>query len=276
MMKTRKEISEIIEKFLDNELGHEESDEFLRMISKNPQIKEEFVIRQKIDKSLRKNDVMELREELSTLFHDRKNENLLEEPQINYNFGWYYAAAVIVLMLGLGYMLLMQSGGGNSKPEELISSQQFDEQSENKNRKLEIIQKEEIPQQTEHINLETASLENNDPVHEVNSEDILLAMNYAASDYFESFIDNFRSEEIEIISPKGSAEFIFGSEIVFKWSLMQKDSLLIRIFNNREENIYNFVTKQQYLFNDELEPGLYYWKLESDEDLLYMNKFIIK
>lgn len=275
-MKTRKEISELLEKLINHELGPEEKQEILALISEDDYVKHELYLRKKIDRAIGKRDVMEFREELNSLIQKRKNKNILEEPKQGYKLQWYHAAAILIIVTGLGYLLSMISLNNNETEKQKVTIQQVDQTKSNdfniqKKSKSDLSSESKTRTST---NTDETSHKDTQNIHSREKE--LLAMQFEKSDYFESFIDNFRSNQIEILSPEGSASFPAGSVILFEWAHHQEDSLFVKLFNNLEKNIFTAHVKQQFLFKEKLGPGLYYWKLESEEDLLYMNKFTIK
>lgn len=107
----------------------------------------------------------------------------------------------------------------------------------------------------------------------------LLASNYLPSSNLESMVGvAFRSEAINIISPKNSTIYKLNDQIVFQYELEgNAGTLNLKILNNKEDIVFQTnISGNKYLLNKKLSGGLYYWKLETDEDLLYVGKFIIK
>ncbi|MGE5457887.1 MAG: hypothetical protein ACM3RX_05995 [Methanococcaceae archaeon] len=87
--------------------------------------------------------------------------------------------------------------------------------------------------------------------------------------------DSFRSEKADIISPALSEKS--RGQINFNISFTKKGGRSLTVFNNKNKAVMHkdFDTvsfKQKSNFT----PGLYYWKLETSEDLLYIGKFIIE
>lgn len=108
----------------------------------------------------------------------------------------------------------------------------------------------------------------------------LYAANFIESDNLESMIDlQFRgSGNINVISPELGV--IVTNEILFNWDSKSEQQLHLIILNNDEDILFKFTpNKSEFSFNiieKELNPGLYYWKLESDADLFHVGKFLIK
>lgn len=94
----------------------------------------------------------------------------------------------------------------------------------------------------------------------------------------ESMIDTrYRSAGIQIISPLNNSTFYVGNHIDFAWKPVPQGSLTLKIINNKNEEAYGYkVSGAEFVFNQKLAPGLYYWKLENQKDLLCIGKFLVK
>lgn len=106
----------------------------------------------------------------------------------------------------------------------------------------------------------------------------LMAANFTESPNFENLIaQESRSDfTIEVNSPSLNATFS-KAEISFKWKSGIKDNVFLEIFTNKERKLFiSKTTNNELSLNIELREGLYYWKLVSDDNLLYIGKFRIK
>jgi len=84
-----------------------------------------------------------------------------------------------------------------------------------------------------------------------------------------------RNISIQIFSPKNNSSF--KKEINFSWEAIPNANLQIKILDNKNNVILQYsVKKNKFLLKEKLAPGLYYWKLENQSDLLYVGKFYIK
>ncbi len=84
-----------------------------------------------------------------------------------------------------------------------------------------------------------------------------------------------RGRMIQIISPE--FKIIKEGDLVFRWQNHIDKKLILKILNNVNETLYTFVAKGSMVeFHGELNPGLYYWKLEDKENLYHVGKFIIR
>ncbi|MBC8311606.1 MAG: hypothetical protein H8E72_04825 [Candidatus Marinimicrobia bacterium] len=89
--------------------------------------------------------------------------------------------------------------------------------------------------------------------------------------------ENFRSESLMILSPLNDKEFAREENIIFNWKGKANLNLTLNILSNEEELIYSFsMIENHYNLQDELQRGLYYWQLETEDDLLFTGKFYIR
>lgn len=106
----------------------------------------------------------------------------------------------------------------------------------------------------------------------------LLAGNFEVSDNLEDLVGEFtRSDIIKINNPSPGAEFKPGQFISFAWQQEKPQPHFLIIVNNQEEEIFKiFLEDGEYQYKEALSKGLYYWKLESEDDLLYVGKFFVR
>jgi hypothetical protein len=128
------------------------------------------------------------------------------------------------------------------------------------------------------------SLKNNTPDSgetppEINEEK-QYSQNFKESPVLESFIETgLRSEDLEIISPKNNKSFKFKEKLRFKWETESLKIITIEIWHfkdNIDKKILERTSENNKLIiNNKLVPGLYYWKLISDDELIYVGKFFV-
>lgn len=85
----------------------------------------------------------------------------------------------------------------------------------------------------------------------------------------------YRSAAVQVIEPEDNATIT--GDIIFQWKYTGGESLILKIIDNK--NIVRHtaaVTQNRYHYKTKLTQGLYYWKLETQTDLLYTGKFKIK
>ncbi len=88
----------------------------------------------------------------------------------------------------------------------------------------------------------------------------------------------FRSASHEVFSPRNGT--VIGDQVHFKWRNQNPSSALtLTIVNNCNETKIEYkVAGNGFVFKekDKLSSGLYYWKLATTDDLIYIGKFLVK
>ena len=103
-----------------------------------------------------------------------------------------------------------------------------------------------------------------------------LADNFSESPNLEDLINSTsRSASLIGISPKNG--IMVNRHILFEWKGVELGSVTVKILSNKEKVLKSFkIEGSKFLFAGKLNPGLYYWELESKEELLYVGKFFVK
>lgn len=85
----------------------------------------------------------------------------------------------------------------------------------------------------------------------------------------------FRDEAISVLSPLNLS--VHKGKITFAWEPFSGDPVQLKILNNKSQILFRYTLKKnRFTLGEKLTPGLYYWKLESSSDLLYVGKFFIR
>jgi len=181
------------------------------------------------------------------------------KPRNNWNYLWRVAAVVLVTS-GLCYLVFSKLKDGDYQA--INKSQVRDS--------LEIQQKENVA--SDHKK-ENQSAEKIQQVKEPGSKNLLA---YTPSPVLEDLIQtNTRSSDIKILSPYNN-DTLKGS-IKFQWEFKSDEKLWLKIVDNSEKELYNYsVQEDQFVLQERLKPGLYYWKLETQDDLVHVGKFFVK
>jgi hypothetical protein len=104
----------------------------------------------------------------------------------------------------------------------------------------------------------------------------MLAEAFTPLPMFENIINNqVRSAGIAIVSPVNSQSFKPNETVEFLWENAEEQLMLV-IFNNKGKLIFEEKIKTPYRLDASLQPGLYYWQLETEEESLRTFKFFIK
>ncbi len=105
----------------------------------------------------------------------------------------------------------------------------------------------------------------------------LLAENYKSHALYESMITNIvRSEEIDINEPADSITIGISQEVTFKWYSDQYSELELIILSNKGEPVKKFKGESPIRIKDLSKRGLYYWKLDSQDETLAAGKIYVR
>lgn len=123
---------------------------------------------------------------------------------------------------------------------------------------------------------------NNSELHSTNKDDLTKKPEHISEDLFavipeyEAICnDTFRSPSIQIISPIGN--FISKKEVGFDFKFKSATGRRLKIFNNKDKEIQSIaISKIKFTKSINFTPGLYYWKIETEDELEYLGKFTIR
>jgi hypothetical protein len=108
------------------------------------------------------------------------------------------------------------------------------------------------------------------------------AAKYQESPYFESLMQQaYRSRSISVSIASPQVGENLKGDIVFRWDIkidgQQFDGPLgLKIMNNKENLVHSAAIEgTQYHLKEELAPGLYYWTIEHQGEMLYLGKFFV-
>ena len=104
----------------------------------------------------------------------------------------------------------------------------------------------------------------------------LLAENFAELADLEDLVNaDRRAASIRSVSPRIGE--VVEDPIVFRWSPEIQGPVYLEILDNREEVIHNGqVLSLPYVVQRPVTPGLYYWTLVGNEELVLVGKFLVK
>lgn len=107
---------------------------------------------------------------------------------------------------------------------------------------------------------------------------VLYAANFVPSESMESLLgDQLRSTGLELVSPASEKVQNWKAGIDFQWSGIAEAGLSLQLENNRGDRLYEQpVAELKHTMRIELEPGIYYWRLESEEDLLLVGRLVLE
>jgi hypothetical protein len=101
------------------------------------------------------------------------------------------------------------------------------------------------------------------------------AANFTPSPNLEDLVGgNVRGASVTVESPE-NGQAITG-KMVFRWRSSSKGPFTVTIRTNKEEEVFRITTDRQMALCDKrLDPGLYYWTLLEDGELVHVGKFVV-
>ena len=104
------------------------------------------------------------------------------------------------------------------------------------------------------------------------------AANFVPSAELEVLLDDvLRGEELKLISPAQRDSLKVGEVVRFEWEGPFRSGLQLRIKDNTGEEIAQYdLNELRYEWKTAVAPGLYYWQLETEEDLLLLGRLFLR
>lgn len=159
---------------------------------------------------------------------------------------WLRAAAAVVIILAGGALFLLLQNPKTTEPSGTTHIQS--------------------PEQ--HPPQETAAQQGKEP-------NTLLADNFTPSPNLDDLIvSDFRSEAAEAVTPSNGETV--RPPITFRWITAARQ-VKLKILSNKEIPLMTaIVAADSFIVTKKFDPGLYYWKLEEEDELLFIGKFFIR
>jgi hypothetical protein len=102
------------------------------------------------------------------------------------------------------------------------------------------------------------------------------AANFKVDPELENLVNRqTRSEALSVMSPTNGS--VLGPGAVFRWKGEGRKPLTLGIMNNKGDTVLTENgPHSQFVLKRRLSAGLYYWRIESESELLYVGKFFVK
>ena len=133
----------------------------------------------------------------------------------------------------------------------------------------------EITKQEQGTSVKEAGVNHTTAVPNDTVSEPLLADNFTESPNLDDLVHtDFRSTSVEVIAPLNGE--IVKAPIRFKWKASNEE-MTLKILTNKERTVLSkTVTGDALTVEKKLAPGLYYWKLETEKELIYTGKFLVR
>ena len=255
--------SDWIDRYHDGELGEPEKRYFLKQLDKNQLLRAEVNLDARLNSLLSDGDILELMDKVQEVTRKRKEGTRLRKPLL------VAAAIVCLLILGTLFYFIEQ------KPASVQTSEQHQI-----TRSLHKVEKDQVA--VEKSKDMTPPMQAAKPaVPHDHMQMPLLAENYRPMAEFELLVGSVtRSTGLKLIAPAALTVIAAGTSVRFKWiSQASQPEVILMLMNNHGR----LVCEIQTLHNDEytlqtrgMPPGLYYWKIMYEDELVTMGKITLK
>lgn len=191
---------------------------------------------------------------------DNKSELKQEKAMRKY---WYTAAAAVIIGVALIIYMTFRSGitdQNNNQKTILLKDKSFDKQKT----VGKTLTPAESKGQTEDV--------------QTKNESTAISDIFAENKNLEKFLERNKNinPPVALVSPGIGATV--KMPITFEWMTSQKNiTLKFVILNNQNIPVYNnLINGRELTIDTKLDPGLYYWKLESKDSIETLGKFLIR
>jgi len=210
-------------------------------------------------------DCLQCKKNVFAIYEINKNKDSIESNShaLRNNTGNFLRiAAALILIIGIGFLLYNIIGVNKTKTTPITDLKSTESQ-----------HKVKSPIEKDSATIPKKSL----PAPQIKQNE--LALNTQESEMFEGLINSsYRSNEVEITSPRLNQLFSPTQMIIFQFKSDNPSTYIIKLYNNKGEKIFQSeaFSNTRYSLRKKLPVGLYYWKLEMQEDLLYVGKIFVK
>ncbi|RMG24188.1 MAG: hypothetical protein D6732_24020 [Methanobacteriota archaeon] len=120
------------------------------------------------------------------------------------------------------------------------------------------------------------------PVTQSLRNNTLYTENFVPNPALESLMEQTVKSKLTVLEAQPPKDASFKeSKIVFRWTLASRHpeevhSLELSILNNKQKQMYTFTVEgNEFVFENPLPSGLYYWALLSEGEMVYLSRFVV-
>jgi hypothetical protein len=113
-------------------------------------------------------------------------------------------------------------------------------------------------------------------------EIIAHAENFKPSAKFDNLMQQIYLSNIVLITVRPHNDANFKNEILFQWEIKKNDLpykglFELKIYDNKENTLHRFfIRNNQFQLNEALSPGLYYWSLMTEDEMVHLGRFYVQ
>ena len=246
-----------IDRYNDGELDDDENEYFKRQMALNPLLREEVQIDKQLNFFLMDQEMLELMEKVRAVTSSRI-------PQFRLMNTLAFAASVIIL-LSVGVIFYLSGNKFNTKSKPGKQQASLPAQHPSGDKGLQALKP--VPQ-------------TNLVFPEKQTGAVLLADNFKPMDELELLVGSVtRSAQLKLIVPGSNQSVKAGSRVLFRWIEQSSwPEVAIVIMNNHGTPVLETPALRGGTFEVHTKgfpPGLYYWKILQNDELVLMGKLAL-
>jgi hypothetical protein len=254
-MSDREKLHEWIDRFNDNDLSGEELERFLEMLKTDPRLRAEVRLDKELNSILAEEDEIEFR---------RKILDVMKKRSPGQQRNWLLMAAMFLVLAGMVALFFWAV----RKPLRQDEKNQPFTSTDTINRTVR-----PVPAFPRKDNMRPGS-------HTPQEKRELLADNFTPNPAFENMLGTtVREGGITMLKPDNGLTFHHRSVIRFEWKKTEGRAVRIQIVDpsgRQALNVENITHSWLEVPADSLPPGLYYYKVVVEDELVHLGKFFVR
>lgn len=239
-------INEWIVKYNEGSLDGSDLEEFIKLLAEDPELRKELQLDLEIDRILQERDLLEFRKVILKA----------REGNSPGKLRWFLLAATIAVLLTAGGFVLYRA---------LFLA---------KSESPQISKQSNAPEYDKPGIGKTGPVDKTDSVPE--QKKLLFAEHFVPLVSLESIVGEVtRADDIVLERPVSAIKISCGETVTFSWKTESSDPVVICLFDNTGKKVQTVrpTGKSNYLMKTgNLRPGLYYWKLLKNDQLVTAGK----
>ncbi|MEI6899930.1 MAG: hypothetical protein WCL00_08630 [Bacteroidota bacterium] len=267
-MDTNRQLAEWIVKYNADELDGKELETFSAKLKTNPELRREMRVERDLTRALKERDVINLRKKM------QKARPASDDSRLFAYLNWFIAACITALLIMLVHELYEFDRNTKMILEPIHASLRAKQLHPDR----EVI----FPNQAEIDQATVDSMVAREARGDSSIRMAAIAMYsglFAPLPAYERLVgDIYRGSDFKLIHPEINETFKSTEKILFKWKM--NDPYPIKIILNDHNGARISITKQiednTYLLGPISTPGLYYYKIMDNDDMIYIGRFRIK
>jgi len=270
-MSNREKLHEWIDRYNNKDLTGDELVIFLELMNNDHRIREEVRLDEELNSALKEIEILDLRKKIRKISAGKQVKRTHGKQII------LMAATLLILLSVEGLIFYLTHAADNNRNPEIVIK---------KRPSLEKYGEPGQSQWTLNTGQQVFPVFRDDKTlsSAMESQDTILSYRLLASYQPNKAMENLigttsRSGNFRMLKPPGSPAFSRNSTILFSWKTAISEETSLVVENNTGRIVYESVSnfnQSVYLKTNFLEPGLYYYKVMSKDEVFWFGKFMVQ